>query len=239
MPRHTLLFEPDDLSDDRLVVAGPEAEHAAKSKRLRAGDELTAIDGDGLRLTCRVALVTKRSLELEVIERETIAQTSPAVHLGSATPKAQRLDKMIDMVSQAGAASWTPVETRLGVVDPGATKLDRMRRIVAESAKQCGRAHLMRLRAKTPLGRFLAAGEGRTLVVADGSGGAYRPTGGGGHPRRRRPGGRAGPGRDRRRPRRGRADRVARPARDADRDRLRRRRRPRAGRGAGPRPPAT
>jgi 16S rRNA (uracil1498-N3)-methyltransferase len=179
MPRHTLLFEPDDLSDDRLVVAGPEAEHAAKSKRLRAGDELTAIDGDGLRLTCRVALVTKRSLELEVIERETIAQTSPAVHLGSATPKAQRLDKMIDMVSQAGAASWTPVETRLGVVDPGATKLDRMRRIVAESAKQCGRAHLMRLRAKTPLGRFLAAGEGRTLVVADGSGGAYRPTGAG------------------------------------------------------------
>jgi len=82
---------------------------------------------------------------------------------------------MIDQVSQVGAASWTPIATKLGVVDPGASKLDRMERIAVESAKQSGRAHLMALRRKSSLEDVLASGG--TIVVADGSGGPYERTG--------------------------------------------------------------
>lgn len=159
------------------MVEGPEAEHAIKSKRVRAGDGIDAFDGRGRVYRCRVEATSKHALTLEVMEREEVAPVRPAVHVWSATPKGARLDKMIDMLVQVGAASWTPMDTKLGVVDPGAGKIDRMSRIAIEAAKQCGRAHLMSIEAKRRFADAVELGEDEALVVADASGGAYEAAG--------------------------------------------------------------
>lgn len=180
MARHRVFLgagEGEKVSDGTIELSGPEAEHAVKSKRMRVGDEIDALDGRGGVLRCRVEAASKRGLTLAVLGRDEEAPVRPAVHVWSATPKGPRLDKMIDMLAQVGAASWTPMDTKLGVVDPGAGKMDRMTRIVVEAAKQCGRAHLMEIGLKRSFDEALRVEESTALVVADASGGVYEPTG--------------------------------------------------------------
>ena len=177
MSRHRVFLEPEQVSDGAIDLRGPEAEHALRSKRVRVGDEIEAIDGRGLVLRCRVDAASKRGLTLGVIGREEVEPVRPLVRVWSATPKGQRLDKMIDMLGQVGAASWAPLDTKLGVVDPGANKIDRMHRIAVEAAKQCGRAHVMEISAKLDFEQTLRAADGEAIVMADVSGGALEPTG--------------------------------------------------------------
>lgn len=143
MPAHAFLLE--DLGPDHtgpVTITGEEAAHAARSKRLRTGEFATILNGRGLVALARIAHV-KRDITLDLLELRTEPRQAPHIHILSATPKGPRLDKMIDMLSQAGAASWSPLDTALGVVDPGDTKLERIARICAESAKQCRRPWLM------------------------------------------------------------------------------------------------
>ena len=174
MSIHTLFLEslpPPDT--DALRIEGEEARHAARVKRLREGAELRLIDGKGS--ICRARVVqAKRTLDVELLEREQVAPVVPRLELCTATPKGPRLDKMIDMASQLGVAAWRPLDTALGVVEPGAGKQERMRRIAIESAKQSGRAWLMAIGKTQP---FPEALEAPHVVLADANGGPYTPTG--------------------------------------------------------------
>lgn len=179
---HTL-FVPDlSESDDDLVISGDEASHAAKVKRLGAGSVVRAMNGRGLIVIAEV-IEARRVLRARVRERSLVEPARPAVHVWSATPKGPRIAEMVEGLTQVGAASWTPMQTKLGVVDPRESKLARMGRIVIEAAKQCGRAWLMGLGEKSGFTGGLEirpAGDGRpALVLADAGGERYAPTGAG------------------------------------------------------------
>lgn len=175
MARHTLFCDSASLSDaTTLVIGGEEAEHAVRSKRLRAGDLVSVTDGRGTMVTGRIDAARKSSVELTVVERSAAPRLRPAVRVYSATPKGPRLDKMIDQLSQAGAASWSPLDTALGVVDPGDKKLERAHRIAVESAKQCARAWVMEIGESVAFEAALgAAGARSAVVIADASGPSY------------------------------------------------------------------
>lgn len=175
MARHTLFCDSTSLSDAAtLVIGGDEAEHAVRSKRLRAGDVVSVTDGRGTVVTGRIDAARKSSVELTVVERSTAPRMRPAVRVYSATPKGPRLDKMIDQLSQAGAASWSPLDTALGVVDPGDKKMDRAHRIAVESAKQCARAWVMEIGESVGFDAVLGSVRaGGAVIVADASGPPY------------------------------------------------------------------
>lgn len=177
MSRHRVFLESPEVSDGALTIEGPEADHASRSKRVRVGDEIDAMDGRGTIHRCRVETASRRGITLRVLESLRVEPVEPRLEVWSATPKGPRLDKMIDMLGQVGVAAWTPMHTRLGVVDPGAGKIERTRRITIETAKQCGRAHLMAIEPKASLDDALEAAPDLGLVIADASGSAYRPSG--------------------------------------------------------------
>jgi 16S rRNA (uracil1498-N3)-methyltransferase len=175
-PRHTLFCDSYALSDAAtLTIDGEEAAHAIKSRRLRAGDLVAVTDGRGILVTARIENARKTSIDLAVVERAQAPRIAPALHVRTATPKGQRLDKMVDQLSQVGAASWAPIETKLGVVDPGDRKLDRLSRIAIEAAKQCRRSWLLEIGASTPLHTAVRATQ--SIVIADTTGDPYRATG--------------------------------------------------------------
>lgn len=177
MARRHRLFLADlpDNPDDLLVVEGDEAEHARRVRRAAPGDAATVFTGRGLVLECEVA-DTRRVLTLRVLERHEVERDRPIVDVWAATPKGSRADDMIDSLSQAGAASWVPMETALSVVEPRKNKLDRMTRIAAESAKQSLRAWTMRVDDQGSFKEALNAGRA-SLVIADQSGEPYQPGG--------------------------------------------------------------
>lgn len=169
VPRHTLLVTPEVASLDEIVPDREEARHAVRVKRIEVGDAVRVLDGEGAVIAARVAAV-RPDLVLKVESRGRADPPRPRVEVWSATPKGPRLEEMIDQLSQVGASSWRPLETALGVVEPGAHKMERCARIARESAKQCGRAWLMRIQPAATIDDALASNPGVRVVVADASG---------------------------------------------------------------------
>jgi 16S rRNA (uracil1498-N3)-methyltransferase len=175
MPRHTLFCDASSLSDAAtLTITGEEAEHAVKSRRLQSGDTVSITDGRGSLVTARIDTARKASLDLTILDRAIAPRLTPELHIRTATPKGQRLDKMIDQLSQVGAASWAPLDTRLGVVDPGDKKLDRLHRIAIEAAKQCKRAWLIEIGASVSLDKALRLTP--HTIIADAAAPPFAPT---------------------------------------------------------------
>lgn len=166
-----------------VAVGGSEAAHALRTKRLRPGEPVELFDGAGRVASCTVEPAgepgRKRERELEVrvgrvrfVERET-----PRIEVWSATPKGARVDELVEGLSEVGAALWIPLQTARTVVDPRPAKLDRLRRLATESAKQCGRAWILDVGRERTVSEALAPDAGVCIVLADGAGEAFRPDG--------------------------------------------------------------
>ncbi len=142
------------------VIAGDEAHHAVRVKRLRPGELVELFDGHGTILPGSVAAIGGSRQHPEVTiepagEPRVIEPHTPRVEILSPPPKGDRLERMLDQLSQAGVARWGALETEHG--EHGLPKkLDRVRRVIVESAKQCGRAHLMEIGEHVTLDEALA-----------------------------------------------------------------------------------
>jgi 16S rRNA (uracil1498-N3)-methyltransferase len=167
-----------------LEIQGDEAKHAVRTKRLAEGDTLELLTGAGQIGDARISRISRQarpgggkdwvmSLQVEQVRDE--PRTRPQIHLRSGVPKGPRLEALIEAVSQAGAASWAPLETRRSVVDPRPTKLARMQRVAAEASKQCGRAWMLEIQPSQTLATFLERSD-RQLVIADAAAPPYQPT---------------------------------------------------------------
>ncbi len=179
MARHSIVIDDRPLPTDpgsTISIEGDEAKHAIRVKRVCEGDLVRLLDGKGMVLITRVT-DARRILHLVVESAELEARPLVSLEMATATPKGPRLDKMIDMLGQVGAASWCPLATKLGVVEPGSNKIDRMERICRESAKQSLRAWPMRIGAALAFQQSIACEGGERLVIADASGGEYAPAG--------------------------------------------------------------
>ncbi len=156
-----------------IDIAGDEAHHLTRVKRLEAGAPIELLDGRGLRASAIIERTTKTrggewlvSARIEGLTRE--APISPRVEVWASSPKGDRLSSMIDGLSQVGAAAWAPLHTTRTIVDPRDHKLERLVRITAEAAKQSGRAWTLEIAKGGSLAVALDTTD--TLVVADASG---------------------------------------------------------------------
>ena len=172
------------------LIEGDEAKHAVRVKRIEPGNAVQLLDGAGTVADGAVLGTEALTEEQQArrarrgewllpvrIERVTrAAPVRPALHVLTATPKGARLEEMIDGLSQVGAASWSPLETQRGVVDPRDTKLARLERVAVEASKQCGRPWLLKT---GPQRRFVdaVAWNSGPVILADAGGGAYAPQG--------------------------------------------------------------
>jgi len=166
------------LEVGEVTVGGEEAYHAARVKRLEAGEGVELLDGAGRVASATVGAIVKRGREWEMALRvgdvRVAERVHPRVDVLGAAPKGERLERMVESLSQAGAVSWSPLAAARSVVEPRAGKLGRLGRVAAESGKQCGRAWFMEIGEEVELATALRRVR---VVVADASGDAYRRTG--------------------------------------------------------------
>ena len=157
-----------------VEIGGEEAHHAVRVKRLEVGDSLVLIDGKGRKLEGPIAAIDKEKRsgqwKISVSAAAGIsveARAEPEIVVFASAPKGDRLDEMIDGLSQVGVARWHPLMTKRTVVDPRPTKLDRLQRIAMEAMKQCGRTWVLEIGEATAISRVT---RGARTVVADGTG---------------------------------------------------------------------
>ncbi len=137
-------FELDADGDATLEIHGDEARHLGRVRRAQVGAFVEVFDGRGVARQAEVIEVGSDYVSLRPIGAPLPdRRTSIELTLATAVPKGDRFDWLVEKAAELGVTTLVPLRTERSVVDPRDSKLDRLRRNVVESAKQCGRNRVM------------------------------------------------------------------------------------------------
>lgn len=145
MPR----FFTADIGEKTASITGEDARHIAKSLRMRLGEELILCDMNGCDYRCEISAISDGMVTLEVLEKKPCAsEPKVRVSLFQALPKSDKLESIAQKAVELGVSELTPVLTSRCVSrwdkKDEAKKLERLRKIVLEAAKQSGRGIIPR-----------------------------------------------------------------------------------------------
>ena len=146
-----------------------DARHAAKVLRLRPGDEIVALDGAGGRFRARL----KEEGSVELLER--LPSNEPRLRLTvyQGVPKADKLELLAQKLTELGVTRLVPVEMERSVRH--FEKVERLRKIAREAAKQCRRALPMEITEPMPWQKAVLDMRARERLVAPVGGSQRRP----------------------------------------------------------------
>ncbi|MSU64224.1 MAG: 16S rRNA (uracil(1498)-N(3))-methyltransferase [Pedosphaera sp.] len=143
-----------------LTLTDSEAHHALHVLRVRRGERLTVLDGEGNQFICDIREADRRTLTLAVVERKHIPPLPCAVTLAKAVTKGKSMDLAVQKAAELGVHRFVPLicERTVSQVDnEGAlAKVEKWQAIAIESIKQCGSAWLPQIDAPLPLQKFAA-----------------------------------------------------------------------------------
>lgn len=146
-----------------------ESHHALAVLRLRPGADIRLLDGRGSLARARVIGTGRAVVECTVLERDSQPPGSPRIHLASALPKGDRQNVLLDMATQLGMASFTPLACARSVSTASSSAYARWARVCRSAAKQALCRYLPELRVAThpvEFVRTLSAG-GALVYLAD------------------------------------------------------------------------
>jgi 16S rRNA (uracil1498-N3)-methyltransferase len=150
-------FCPTPPRDGRIRLEGDESRHLSRVRRFGPGAVVEIFDGGGFATSAKVTDQGKDWVDLRVVGDPLPDRVTPCrLTLATAVPKGDRFDWLVEKATEVGVARVVPIVTERSVVDPRATKLDRLRRTVVEASKQCGRNRLMVLEPPLSWSAWLA-----------------------------------------------------------------------------------
>lgn len=167
------------ITESGVTLGEDETRHMRDVLRLRVGQEVCVIDGEGREMRCQIDTIGKKLAKLTIIEAAapTAAESPLDLTLAVAMLKRDKFDLVVQKAVELGVTRLVPLETERGdvnVKDAG-KKLARWNRIVLEASKQSGRATLMKVDEPKPVIALLGNAEGTVIVFAE-SGGEELPT---------------------------------------------------------------
>jgi len=173
---HPRFYLTANLNGPTAELLGPEAHHLHNVMRLQPGDEIELFDGDGTEATARVESASKKRVVVSILSRQPGAAELPApLVLATAVPKGDRFRWLVEKATELGVTRLVPLQTERSVVDPRATKLEKMRAAVIAASKQCRRAQLMEITPLQNWSEFLTSlPASDPLFIAHPGGAAWR-----------------------------------------------------------------
>lgn len=134
------------LAPGPVELSGAEAHHLAQVCRLRPGDPVTLFNGDGHEYPGRVRIAARRSVLVDVESVQTPQrELAFGLHIAAPLPKGDRLQFLIEKLTELGVSVFTPLLCERSVIEPREGKLEKLERYVIEACKQCGRNVILRI----------------------------------------------------------------------------------------------
>ena len=129
---------------DAFDLTGDEGRHAARVRRLSAGESLLVTDGRGTVLDCEVTAVLPDGLALAVRSRHDVPAPDPRLVVVQALPKGDRAELAVETMTELGVDEIVPWSAARSITrwdGPRTEKaLYRWQRTAREAAKQSRRA---------------------------------------------------------------------------------------------------
>lgn len=154
---------------DEIALPKEEAQHALKVLRLGEGDEIDALDGAGGRF--RAVVISAHGGECVVRLTEALPANEPPIRLTlyQGLPKADKLEFIVQKLTELGASAVVPVKMERSVVrsdaKDGEKRRERLDKIAREAAKQCRRALAPEISAPLTWKQTLARMAGHELIL--------------------------------------------------------------------------
>lgn len=145
MPSPSRLFVEERLeSGSRVTLAEEPSHYVSRVLRLRAGDALTLFDGRGGEFAATVEEISKKAVVVRAGDRFARECESPlAIRLVQAVSRGERMDFVVQKVTELGVARITPVLTAFSVVrldaKKRASRAAHWTRVAQSACEQCGR----------------------------------------------------------------------------------------------------
>lgn len=131
----------DAINGQKVIVEGDEFLHLSKVLRTEVGEKIQLIFGDEFVYLAEVAEITKRSAICNIIDKEfCLANPKKQICVFQGLPKGEKLELIIQKISELGASQITPFESRFTIAKSNTLKFDRLNKIAREACKQCGRS---------------------------------------------------------------------------------------------------
>jgi RNA methyltransferase, RsmE family len=121
------------------------ARHASRVLRLKAGDQVTLFNGDGLNYTAELLRVEREGVSVKIIELVNVERESPLqVTLAQAISSGDRMDFTLQKSVELGVAAIQPLAAERSVVKLSGERTQKRREhwqnVVISACEQCGRA---------------------------------------------------------------------------------------------------
>lgn len=157
------------LQKGSVAISGNEAVHLARVLRVQPGQPVVAFDGAGLEASGEVTEVDGLRVLLE-LQEPAVAKVEAAlpVTVAVALLKGDKLTDVIRQCTELGAVAFQPFISRYSDVrELPERRLDRLRRVTVEAAKQSGRALVPEVAPAVKLPALVASLQGSRVLFAD------------------------------------------------------------------------
>ncbi|MDO4570412.1 MAG: RsmE family RNA methyltransferase [Planctomycetia bacterium] len=127
-----------------VSLEGDEAHHLIHVMRVKKGEPIVLFNGSGKEFLGEVVDVGKKALSVEIQSAHVVdRESSVAITIASALPKGERQRGLVEKLVELGVRRFIPLESERSVAKGGDGAESRLKRVVIEASKQCGRARLM------------------------------------------------------------------------------------------------
>jgi 16S rRNA (uracil1498-N3)-methyltransferase len=142
-----VFLSPAHLTSDLITIDGPDFHHLANVLRVRVGDALILLDGEGGAYHAEVVQIEKRSLTGRRVDKADVPpEPAASITVAQALGKGDRFEQVLQHGTEAGASGFIPLVTERTVVRvdarEAAGKLERWRIVAKGAAEQSGRARI-------------------------------------------------------------------------------------------------
>lgn len=124
-----------------IEITGVQQNHIVNVMRHKAGDKIILLCGDGFDYTCDIIQTTKKTAAVHIISKqENMHKCKSKLTVICGLIKGEGNDCQAVKCSELGVYEFVPFVSGNCVIDKSSGKAERLKRIAAESSKQCKRA---------------------------------------------------------------------------------------------------
>lgn len=138
------IFYEENLQNAIIELSPEESKHCTKVLRLKAGDEIGFVDGNGTFAVAKLVEVNAKSTTAAITRRELQSKRNFHLHLAVAPTKSiDRFEWFLEKATECGIEEITPIicaQSERKVIKP-----ERLNKIMVAAMKQSQRAWLPRL----------------------------------------------------------------------------------------------
>lgn len=158
------------IGNGNIHITGSDVKHITKVLRLRTGDKLTAVDGQGTEYEAQITESNVTEIICQIVAQKEVNREAPLkVTLVQGLPKGDKMELIIQKCTEIGVAEIIPVATERAVVQLDAAKAvkrrERWQRVAEEAAKQAGRTVVPVVKDVTTLADVMAGISAEALAI--------------------------------------------------------------------------